>query len=109
MATVRIATFNRENFDETGPGEPSSLDERVALMRPQIARLRADIACFQEVRGQERPGQPAPRASAGVAAGPAGSSRWSLRHSSTGQRRSADLRRHHKAPLGGTFDGALSR
>jgi endonuclease/exonuclease/phosphatase family metal-dependent hydrolase len=34
------------------------LDERIALMRPQIVRLRADIACFQEVHGQERPGQP---------------------------------------------------
>jgi len=28
------------------------------LMKPQIERLRADIACFQEVHGQERPGQP---------------------------------------------------
>jgi endonuclease/exonuclease/phosphatase family metal-dependent hydrolase len=27
-------------------------------MRPQIVRLRADVACFQEVHGQERPGQP---------------------------------------------------
>jgi len=35
-----------------------SLDERIALMRPQIVRLRADIVCFQEVHGQERPGQP---------------------------------------------------
>jgi endonuclease/exonuclease/phosphatase family metal-dependent hydrolase len=34
------------------------LDERIALMGPQIVRLRADIACFQEVHGQERPGQP---------------------------------------------------
>ena len=28
------------------------------MMRPQIVRLRADIVCFQEVHGQERPGQP---------------------------------------------------
>ncbi|MDQ3825806.1 MAG: endonuclease/exonuclease/phosphatase family protein [Actinomycetota bacterium] len=27
-------------------------------MRPQIIRLGADICCFQEVHGQERPGQP---------------------------------------------------
>jgi hypothetical protein len=27
-------------------------------MRPQIVRLRADVACFQEVNGQERPGRP---------------------------------------------------
>jgi hypothetical protein len=34
------------------------LDQRIALMRPQIVRLRADIVCFQEVHGQDRPGQP---------------------------------------------------
>ncbi|WP_315097954.1 endonuclease/exonuclease/phosphatase family protein [uncultured Cellulomonas sp.] len=58
MAEVRIATFNVENLDETAPGERPSLAERVELMRPQIQRLRADIVCFQEVHGQERPGQP---------------------------------------------------
>ncbi|HEV2782636.1 MAG TPA: endonuclease/exonuclease/phosphatase family protein [Actinophytocola sp.] len=57
MGEVRIATFNLENFDETKPGELPSLDERIALMRPQIARLRADVACFQETHGQERPGE----------------------------------------------------
>jgi endonuclease/exonuclease/phosphatase family metal-dependent hydrolase len=58
MATLRIATFNLENLDETGPGQRPSLAERVTLMKPQISRLRADIACIQEVNGQERPGQP---------------------------------------------------
>ena len=58
VTTMRIATFNLENFDEMGPGERPSLEERIALMRPQIVRLRADIACFQEVNGQERPGEP---------------------------------------------------
>ena len=58
MAVLRIATFNLENFDETPAGVRPSLDERLALMRPQIQRLRADIACLQEVHGQERPGQP---------------------------------------------------
>jgi hypothetical protein len=58
MATLRIATFNLENFDETKAGDEPSLDTRIELMRPQIVRLRADIACFQEVHGQERPGQP---------------------------------------------------
>ena len=58
MAEFRVATFNLENFDETAPGERPSLAERVALMRPQIVRLRADVACFQEVHGQERPAQP---------------------------------------------------
>jgi endonuclease/exonuclease/phosphatase family metal-dependent hydrolase len=58
MAELRIATFNLENFDETAPGAAPSLAERMALMRPQIVRLRADIACFQEVNGQERAGRP---------------------------------------------------
>ncbi|WP_421733728.1 endonuclease/exonuclease/phosphatase family protein [Cellulomonas sp.] len=58
MVEVRIATFNLENLDETAPGELPTLAERIALMRPQILRLRADVACFQEVHGQERPGQP---------------------------------------------------
>ena len=57
MAEVRIATFNLENFDETAPDEWPSLAERIELMRPQIVRLRANIACFQEVNGQERPNQ----------------------------------------------------
>lgn len=58
MTQIRIATFNLENLDEVPPGQRPSLAERIALMRPQITRLRADIACFQEVHGQERPGQP---------------------------------------------------
>lgn len=58
MAEFRISTFNLENFDETAAGEQPSLAERVRLMRPQIMRLRADVACFQEVNGQERPNQP---------------------------------------------------
>lgn len=58
MAEFRISTFNVENLDETPPGARPSLAERVALMRPQVARLRADVACFQEVHGQERDGQP---------------------------------------------------
>jgi hypothetical protein len=58
MPSLRVAAFNLENFDETKPGERPSLDERIALMRPQIVRLRADICCFQEVHGQERPRQP---------------------------------------------------
>jgi hypothetical protein len=58
MAEVRIATFNlKKNFDETAAGEWPSLTERIALMRPQIIRLRTNIACFREVNGQERPNQ----------------------------------------------------
>ncbi|MEV0730924.1 endonuclease/exonuclease/phosphatase family protein [Polymorphospora sp. NPDC050346] len=58
MAEFRIATFNVENLDETAPDERPSLAERVALMKPQIVRLRANVVCFQEVHGQERPGKP---------------------------------------------------
>ena len=58
MTELRIATFNLENFDETPDGTRPSLADRIALMRPQVQRLRAGIACFQEVHGQERPGQP---------------------------------------------------
>jgi hypothetical protein len=58
MAEVRIATFNLENFDETAVGEWPSLAGRIQLMRPKIVRLSADIVCFQEVNGQERPNEP---------------------------------------------------
>ncbi len=34
MATVRIATSNLENFDETDFEDRLSLEERIALMRP---------------------------------------------------------------------------
>jgi endonuclease/exonuclease/phosphatase family metal-dependent hydrolase len=55
--TVRIATFNLENFDDKA-GQKPTLDERIALMRPQLLRLNADILCLQEVNGQEKLGQP---------------------------------------------------
>lgn len=51
---MRVATFNIENLDET---ENPSLEERIAVLRPQLLRLNADIICLQEVNGQERPGQ----------------------------------------------------
>jgi endonuclease/exonuclease/phosphatase family metal-dependent hydrolase len=54
---LRIATFNLENLDDQ-PGQKPTLDERIALMRPQLLRLNADILCLQEVNGQETPGQP---------------------------------------------------
>ena len=53
--TIRIATFNVENLDENSN---PSLETRIALLRPQFLRLRADILCLQEVHGQERPDQP---------------------------------------------------
>ncbi|MCA9897494.1 MAG: endonuclease/exonuclease/phosphatase family protein [Ardenticatenaceae bacterium] len=58
MATpLRIATFNLENLDDK-PGERPSLSERIAILRPQLLRLRADVICFQEVHGQEFEGEP---------------------------------------------------
>lgn len=52
---LRIATFNLENLDDK-PGQKPTLDERIALMRPQLLRLNADMLCLQEVNGQEVPG-----------------------------------------------------
>lgn len=49
---LRIATFNLENLDDQ-PGEKPSLVDRIAVMRPQLLRLDADIICLQEVNGQE--------------------------------------------------------
>lgn len=46
-----IATFNLENFDNK-PGQKPSLEDRIALMKPQLHRLNADILCLQEVNGQ---------------------------------------------------------
>lgn len=58
MATkIRIATFNVENLDDKENQTPS-LDDRIAIMRPQLIRLDADILCLQEVHGQETPGEP---------------------------------------------------
>lgn len=54
---LRIATFNLENLDDK-PGQKPALDERIAVMQPQLVRLNADILCLQEVNGQEEPGQP---------------------------------------------------
>jgi endonuclease/exonuclease/phosphatase family metal-dependent hydrolase len=54
---LRIATFNLENLDDK-PGQRPTLDERIALMRPQLLRVDADVLCLQEANGQETPGQP---------------------------------------------------
>src|SRR5919199_1601804 len=43
---LRIASFNLENLDTPG------LEERLAVLRPQLRRLEADILCLQEVDGQ---------------------------------------------------------
>jgi endonuclease/exonuclease/phosphatase family metal-dependent hydrolase len=56
-STIRIATFNLENFDDKPDLQPSVID-RIAVMRPQLNRLNADILCLQEVNGQETAGEP---------------------------------------------------
>lgn len=52
---MRIATFNLENFDdaEPGPNDPT-FAARLAILRPQIQRLRADVLLLQEVHGQDQ-------------------------------------------------------
>ncbi len=48
---LRLVTFNIENFDDPGTTAPT-LERRIALMRPQFLRLRADVLCLQEVNSQ---------------------------------------------------------
>ncbi|MDA1071742.1 MAG: endonuclease/exonuclease/phosphatase family protein, partial [Proteobacteria bacterium] len=48
QATMRIATFNLENLGATRPGD-QSVAARLALLRPQLLRLNADVLCIQEV------------------------------------------------------------
>ncbi len=55
---LRLATFNLENLGDR-PGGPS-LAERIAVLRPQLLRLEADILCLQEVHG-DRPPEGGPR------------------------------------------------
>ena len=57
MPNLRIATFNLENLDDK-PSEKPTLNERLAVLRPQLTRVNADVLCLQEVNGQEETGQP---------------------------------------------------
>ncbi|MEX2648502.1 MAG: endonuclease/exonuclease/phosphatase family protein [Alphaproteobacteria bacterium] len=52
----RVATFNLENLDD-GPDADPPLGERLAVLRPQLLRLRADVLCLQEVNAQKVAGQ----------------------------------------------------
>lgn len=56
---LRLATFNLENLDDAPDLDPP-LDIRLQVLRPQLARLDADILCLQEVHGQ-RPADKGPR------------------------------------------------
>jgi hypothetical protein len=48
---LRIATFNLENLDDV-PGAQPTLGDRIAIIRPHLTRVRADILCLQEVHSQ---------------------------------------------------------
>lgn len=48
----RLATFNLENLDDVGAGG-LGIEDRAALLRPQLERLRADVLCLQEVNARE--------------------------------------------------------
>jgi len=45
---MRIATFNLENLGSTRR-HGASFEERAAVLRPQLERLKADVLCLQEV------------------------------------------------------------
>lgn len=49
METLRIATFNLESLDDRPQGDGGDFADRIAVLRPQLHRLRADVLCLQEV------------------------------------------------------------
>jgi endonuclease/exonuclease/phosphatase family metal-dependent hydrolase len=49
---LRLATFNLESLDDR-PGQDPPLKARIAVLRPQLLRLDADVLCLQEVHGQK--------------------------------------------------------
>jgi len=56
VTRLRIATFNLENLDDQ-PRQKPTLDQRKALMQPQLRRIDADVLCLQEVHGQDEGNQ----------------------------------------------------
>lgn len=51
---MRIASFNLENLG-TPDNKGVPLSSRIAILRPQLERLNADIICLQEVNGEKTP------------------------------------------------------
>ena len=43
---MRVATFNLENLDDP-VDDPALLERRVAVLRPQLLRLAADVLCLR--------------------------------------------------------------
>lgn len=50
---MRLATFNIENLG-SDDAEAAPLDERIAVLRPQLERLRADVLCLQEINARQK-------------------------------------------------------
>ena len=49
---MRIASFNLEDFGSPRKGG-AAFEERAAVLRPQLERLRADVLCLQEVNARK--------------------------------------------------------
>ena len=58
---VRIATFNLETLDDH-PSGGADFADRLAMLRPQMRRLRADVLCLQEVNARDEVGPDGVRA-----------------------------------------------
>jgi endonuclease/exonuclease/phosphatase family metal-dependent hydrolase len=57
---MRLATFNIENLGgDRNRGAP--LEERIAILRPQLERLNADVICLQEINAAKSEGVRRPR------------------------------------------------
>ena len=65
MQRWRLATFNLESLDDRPP-DGRDFAERVAVLRPQLLRLRADVLCLQEVNAHLSAGKRGPRHLAGL-------------------------------------------
>lgn len=56
MTALRIATFNVENLTDAADAE-APLTARVDILKPQFARMAADIVCLQEVDARRPAGE----------------------------------------------------
>lgn len=50
---MRLATFNIENLG-SDDDDAAPIEERIAVLRPQLERLRADILCLQEINAKKK-------------------------------------------------------
>lgn len=65
MRRWRLGTFNLENLDDRSGGD-RAFEDRVAVLRPQLRRLRADVLCLQEVNAHTIEGKRGPRTPVGL-------------------------------------------